>query len=84
MASLIQQRMAIERQRTFGLIFLVLGGVSLPVAIIVTVASSSSWIPWIQIVVALVWIGLGLLGLLRYRREVGTFTGEHGVDAGKR
>ncbi|MET0844217.1 MAG: hypothetical protein ABWY23_10215 [Mycetocola sp.] len=80
----MQQRMAIERHRSFGVFFLSIGGISALILVIGGVVTSWSWNPWIQIVLVALWSAMGLLFLWRYQREIATFTAEHGTDAGKR
>lgn len=90
MTSLIMQRMAIERKRTFGVWWLIGGGIWVVVAIgqLTTFLGSRPWITSIislaAVVIALVFVAKGLITLGRYRREIATFTAENGVDAGKR
>lgn len=90
MASLIQQRMAIERRRTSGLLGLVAGVIFVVVAITQATSSLGSSearvlvIVLINVVLALIWLSFGLMNLRRFRREIAAFTAANGPEAGKR
>lgn len=84
MTTLVQQRMAIERQRVFAVLYLTVGLIWVALEAGLGVASSWGWSAWFQIALGILWIGLGLASFHRYRREIGAFIAEHGAEAGKR
>ena len=81
--SLIQQRLALRRQRLWGLFSLIIGLLGVAAGAAMFAASpdrSSSW--WMMAV----WAGWGPFGavtLIRYRRRVEVFEAEHGKGAGE-
>ena len=81
--SLIQQRIAIERQRVFGTIYVISGGLGLVLGAILWVTDPSYWVSWYLIVVWLVFAISGAVRLVRYRRALRDFESANGVGAGK-
>lgn len=73
MASLVQQRLAFERERFYGWVAVVLGVIS---------AASSAWMIWAGVGAG--WMIFGVYRLRRARRTRTAFEAEHGPDAGVR
>ncbi|MET1052138.1 MAG: hypothetical protein ABWX65_05800 [Mycetocola sp.] len=84
MASLVQQRMAIERRRSLAVWSFIAGGVFALLAVGGGLAASSSWMWLSQLAIGIFWTAYGLISLRRYRREIAVFTAEHGAEAGRR
>ena len=80
--SLIQQRIAIERQRVFGTIYVISGGLGLVLGAILWVTDPSYWVSWSLIVVWLVFAISGVVRLVQYRRALREFESANGVGAG--
>lgn len=84
MASLIQQRMAIDRQRTFARIYIVLGAfffLAGPVQLIVSKTSSPSG--WFTLAIGAMWLILGLVQRGKSNKSRQEFEAEHGEHAGQ-
>jgi ABC-type nickel/cobalt efflux system permease component RcnA len=81
---LIQQRLALGRERVFAIAAMVIGGVGMALVVVTLVTGSAeTWFPWIQ---AAAWLLIGAGGvwsMRRYRRRMAAFEAEHGPDAGK-
>lgn len=80
MASLVQQRVAIERIRMSAFIWLSFGGIWLIIALIQVALSDA----FLNLVLGAGWIVIGAFCLRRYRREIKAFAVESGVDVGRR
>lgn len=80
--SLIQQRIAIERQCVLGTIQVIIGGLGLVSGTILWLMDPSRWVGWLFIVVWLVFVISGVVRLARYRAARREFESEHGVGAG--
>jgi hypothetical protein len=83
MASLVQQRMALERRRSFGIIWLVLG-VLYCAGAVVQVSTDGRHVWWANLAIGCAWIGVGYVELRRSQRALTAFEAEHGADAGRR
>lgn len=82
MASLVQQRLAFERERFYGWVAVVLGVIS---------AASSAWMIWAGVgtgwpalIVGAGWMIFGVYRIRRARRTRTAFEADHGPDAGVR
>ncbi|ROQ41117.1 hypothetical protein EDF46_0488 [Frondihabitans sp. PhB188] len=83
MPSLIQQRMAIDRRRNYGLFALIGGFVFLVLSLGELIASGSSrWFAWAYLAMAVFWIVVGLRERIVGTRRLAAFEAEHGVGAG--
>jgi hypothetical protein len=81
-SSLIQQRIALRRERATGAMYLVIGvlGLAGSAALIAMTPSSTRWA---TLVAWLGFAGLGIGKLARYRRRVAAFESANGVGAGE-
>ena len=88
MSSLIQQRMAIDRIRTSGVLWTVFGGFEALIAIGLMLGARTDDVrPIVFIVIAGGFIIVGLVNVKRYQRAITAFTaanGANGANAGKR
>jgi hypothetical protein len=84
MASLIQQRMAIDRQRIFGTLSIIVGGLFLTIAIVDLVTFRGAQVTgYLYLVLAVGSFVLGFTRRARSTRARRTFEAENGKDAGK-
>lgn len=81
--SLIQQRLALGRERVFAIVAMALGGIGLVLAAVALVQGAAGWPQWLQAVAWLLIGGSGVRSWRRSRRRVAEFEAEHGPDAGK-
>lgn len=81
--SLIQQRIAIDRQRVLGTISVIIGGLGLLPGIILWLMDPSRWMNWLLIVVWLIFAIRGAVQLVHYRKALREFESANGVGAGK-
>jgi hypothetical protein len=80
---LIQQRMAIDRQRLAAVAALVVGGIGAALSLVMVGLGNGQWTAWFQMVLWVSWIVAGGATLVKYRRRIREFEGEHGVGAGR-
>lgn len=81
--SLIQQRMSIERERLAGIFSLILGCLGTCLVTVVFILGERGDVLWIQLVVWLGWVAVGVMMLVWSRRRMSGFEAEHGAGAGK-
>lgn len=80
--SLIQQRIALRRERATGRIYLVLGVLGLAGSVAM-IATTSSWGGWLASGAWLCFASLGVVMLAHYRKRVAAFEREHAPGAGE-
>lgn len=80
--SLIQQRMALQRQRNFTLYTIVFSVVMFAGWAVTIAIDSSAPYRWISLVVFGAGVGVGIFELRKARRAIGEFEGRHGRRAG--
>lgn len=80
--SLIQQRIALGRERAIGIFFVIVGTAGLAVFVAFIAMDASNWSSWATAVAYLVLLIFGAARLVRYRRRVAAFEATHGVGAG--
>ena len=83
MASLIQQRMAFERERFFGITLAVSGGIFVAVAFWNITRADALWYPILMGILFSVIFVIGLVQVARSTRRLRRFEAEHGKDAGR-
>jgi len=84
MASLIQQRMAINRQRILGTLYLIVGAVALAAAITELIVSrGTDWASGFFLLVGVFWLISGLVRRSKSKRARRAFEAEYGEDAGR-
>lgn len=84
MASLIQQRMAIDRQRNFGTTYLVLGITFIVVGIAeLSNADTTMWPGAMSLVLGIFWLSSGVVQRVKSERARRAFEAEHGANAGR-
>ncbi|TAJ47283.1 MAG: hypothetical protein EPO52_12335 [Herbiconiux sp.] len=82
--SLIQQRIALGRRRTIGLVIVVASAVLLGVEVaLIVIDSSDSAFRWFTAVMMLVWLAVGISQVVVAERRRRRFEAERGRDAGK-
>lgn len=82
MPSLIQQRMALDRQRLHAR-WMLCWGYALVFFGVTLYVSEPSWFDVLYILFALVFVAAGVIWVLAARRDRIAFETEHGPDAGK-
>lgn len=82
MTSLIQQRMAIDRQRTAGTIALVGGALFLAAVVLVTVTEGVSTSRLFEYAICALWVVFGIVSRRRARTALVAFETREGVGAG--
>jgi hypothetical protein len=80
--SLIQQRIALDRERAIATLLIVAGGVSVILGIL-TVVTRPDGLAWVTAVWPMLLLGFGLFRLWAYRQSRKAFEAEHGADAGR-
>lgn len=81
--SLIQQRIAISRRRTIGLVIVVVAALFLGVeAVLLLTGPPDGAFRWFTSVVMVGWLAGGISQLVVARRRRKSFEAEHGPDAG--
>lgn len=83
MTSLIQQRIAIDRERVIGTVYTALGSLMLSLGLVMAIIEPSQWSRWAFMVVWAGFAAVGVRKLAAARRTRRAFESEHGVDAGK-
>ena len=81
--SLIQQRIALDRNRVVSILFVALGGLGLLFGVFLILMDPSRWTTWAMLVPWLIFASTGVVRLVQYRTALRAFESEHGVDAGK-
>jgi hypothetical protein len=80
--SLIQQRMAIDRVRTRGMVAIWSGAALLALGIAQFAISDVRFFDLLPVVVAGILIGVGIWEIGRYKRRIAAFEDKHGERAG--
>jgi len=80
--SLIQQRMALQRRRSFALYTIVFSAVMVAGWVVMIVLDPNALYRWIGPVVFGAGVITGILELRKARRAIGEFEGRHGSRAG--
>lgn len=80
--SLIQQRMALQRQRNFALYMIVFSAIMTAAWGFVVVLDPSGLYRWISLAVFGIGVIIGVFELRKARRAIGEFEGRHGRHAG--
>jgi cytochrome c oxidase assembly factor CtaG len=83
MKSLIQQRLALNRDRMASIVTSSFGGIFMLLGIAQLAIGGNSTISWFQIVLGLVALVIGTVTGVRVRRKIRSFEREHGATAGK-
>jgi polyferredoxin len=81
--SLIQQRIAIDRQRTMGIVFTAFGAAMVVLQVLSLLTRGFSLITLPTLLLWSAACGIGVYRLIRAKRSRLAFEAEHGPDAGK-
>lgn len=83
MKSLIQQRIAIDRTRVFGIVGISVGATGFVLMSVFALVEALPWSSWIPVFIWLVIVGGGVDNLRKARRRLRAFEAEHGAGAGE-